>query len=210
MSEPKTVATSTEEIAPGIHHYRIQDDRINHGSDALALVDKGKVVLVDPLPLDPAVLARLGMLEAIVVTAPGHQRSAWHYRRDSKAKVYAPAGMSGTDEQGDVAYKDGDLLPGGLRAVAVTGPKAPHFVLHREGHPALLYAADLLMHEPAGIVFLSDKYLADPTAARASARRLTDRRFEIIAFGHGAPITSGGPAALAAALKKDEAARKKA
>jgi glyoxylase-like metal-dependent hydrolase (beta-lactamase superfamily II) len=209
MSEPKTVAKATEEIAHGIHHYRIHDDRINHGSDALAIVEKGKVVLVDPLPLDPAALARLGPIGAIVVTAASHQRSAWHLRRESKAKVYAPAGMGGTDEQGDVAYADGDLLPGGLRAIAVAGPKAPHFALYREAKPAMLYTADLVMHEPDGIVFLPDKYLADPPAARESIRRLTDRQFEVIAFGHGAPIRSGGPAALAAALKKDEAARKK-
>lgn len=210
MSEPKSVAKKTEQIAPGIHHFRIHDDRIDHGSDGLALVDGSNVVLIDPLPIDPAALKRLGTVGAIILTATSHQRSAWRYRRETRAKVYAPEGMSGTEERADVTYKDGDALPGGLRAVAAPGPKEPHYVLHREARPSLLYCGDLLMHEPKGIVFLPDKYLEDPDKARASARSLTDRRFEIIAFAHGAPISRDAAVALRAALGKDEASRGRA
>ena len=209
MSEPKTVATETQEIAPGIHHFRIHDERINHGSDGLAIVEDGRVVLVDPLPLDPAVLRRLGSVAAIILTSSGHQRCAWRVRRDTGAKVHAPDGVSAIDEKADVSYRDGDALPGGLRAVAVAGPKAPHYALARDGRPALLYVGDLVMHEPHGIVFLSDKYLEDPTRARASAARLADRRFDVLAFAHGGPITTGASAALQAALKKDAETRQR-
>ena len=80
MSEPKTVAQTTTEILPGLHHFKILDDRIKTQSDAYALVQAGRVVLIDPLPLDPARLARLGRVEAIVLGSPSHQRSAWRYR----------------------------------------------------------------------------------------------------------------------------------
>src|SRR5437773_612834 len=97
MSEPKTAAQTTTEILPGLHHFKILDDRIKTQSDAYALVQAGRVVLIDPLPLDPARLARLGRVEAIVLGSPSHQRSAWRYRKELNAKVHAPEGWKDLD-----------------------------------------------------------------------------------------------------------------
>src|SRR5258705_9397493 len=74
MSEPKTVAVAITEVVPGLFHYRIDDERIKSQSDAYAVARDGRVVLIDPLPLEPSVLMRLGRIEAIVLGAPGHQR----------------------------------------------------------------------------------------------------------------------------------------
>jgi hypothetical protein len=104
MSEPKTVAKTLDEVAPGLFHYSIHDERIDHLSDAYALVEKGRAVLVDPLPIEDAALARLGAIEAIVIAAPSHQRSAWRYRRQLKAKVHAPRGAAGLDEKPDFEF----------------------------------------------------------------------------------------------------------
>lgn len=63
MSEPKAVAKKLEEIVPGVYRYKVMDDRIGAESDAYALVEKGRAVLIDPLPLAESTLKRLGRIE---------------------------------------------------------------------------------------------------------------------------------------------------
>lgn len=209
MSEAKTVAKSLNEVVPGLFHIRIHDERIDHNSEAYALVDAGKVILIDPVRVEEAALKRLGPVEAIVIARPGHQRSAWHHRKASKAKVYAPAGAKELDETPDVVFKDGDRLPGGLRAVAAPGPKAPHYALYLDRGPGVLFLTDLMMHEPdAGVVFLPDKYMEEPARGPESARRLLDLKFDVVCFGHGAPITKGGRKAIEEAVKRRGAKKK--
>lgn len=204
MSEPKSVARTIAEIAPGLFHYQIHDERIDHISDGYAVVEKGEAVLVDPLPIDPAARKRLGRIAAVVIAGPSHQRSAWLYRRETKAKVHAPEGVKGLDETPDAFFREGDRLPGGLRAVQAPGPKAPHYALLFERGPGALLATDLFMNDPGKpLVFPPDKYLEDPAAARQTARRLTDLKFEILCFGHGAPITRGGRKAIEDLLARE-------
>src|SRR6266568_2717616 len=108
MSEPKSVARGLHEVVPGLFHFQIQDERINHISDGYALVEDGRVVLVDPLPIEEAALRRLGTIEAIVMATGSHQRSAWRYRKETGARVHAPDGAAGLDGKPDVAFKAGD------------------------------------------------------------------------------------------------------
>jgi glyoxylase-like metal-dependent hydrolase (beta-lactamase superfamily II) len=201
MSEPKTVAREIREVTPGVHHIQIQDDRIKHNSDAHAVVHDGRVVLIDPVPVDPQALARLGKVEAILIDAPSHQRSAWSLRRDLKVKVHAPEGATKLDEAPDATFKDGARLPGGLVAIHAPGPSAHHYALHLDRGPGVIFCGDLMMNEPQGLVFLPDKYQDDPVRSRQSARRLLDFRFEVICFGHGAPIVKGARQAIEALLK---------
>jgi len=204
MSEPKTLAKSIEEVAPGLFHYQIHDDRIDQISDGYAVVEGGKAVLVDPLPIDPVLLNRLRPVGAIIIASSTHQRSAWRYRRETGARVHAPEGIAGLDETPDAFFRDGDRLPGGLRAVHAPGPKAPHCALYLDRGPGALLCTDLLMHDPGEpIVFLPDQYLEDPAAARQSARRLGALRFEILCFGHGAPITRGGRKAIGDLVERE-------
>ena len=209
MSEPKNVARELHEVMPGLFHYQIQDDRINHISDGFAVVEGGRAVLIDPLPLDGAALERLGTIEAIVIASPSHQRSAWRYRKETGAKVHAPAGAQGLDEKPDVTFKAGDRLPGGLKAVHAPGPMSTHFALHLDRGPGAVLCPDLLMNEPQGIVFLSDKYMEEPAKGPESARKLLELKFEVLGFGHGAPITKGGRKALENFLKARPGQEKK-
>jgi len=196
MSEPKTVATEIHEVVPGVYHFQIQDERIKHNSDAHAVVHEGKVVLIDPVPVDPKALARLGKVEAVVIDSPSHQRTSWSVRRDSKAKVHAPEGAAKLDEAPDVSYKDGARLPGGLVAIHTPGPAAHHYALYLDRGPGVLFCGDLMMNEPHGLVFLPDKYQDDPVRSPQSAKRLLDFRFGVLCFGHGAPITTGARQAI--------------
>jgi hypothetical protein len=198
MSEPKTVAKQMEEVVPGVFHWQIEDERIHHISDAHAVVEGGRAVLIDPVPLAEEELKRLGSIEAIILGAPSHQRYAWSLRKKTGARVYAPKGAAARlEEKPDVEYGDGDALPGGLRAIHAPGPAAVHYVLYRKGAPGALFLTDLVMNEKdKGLVFLSDKYQDDPAQARASARKLLDLPCGSLCFGHGAPLREEGRVAL--------------
>ena len=208
MSEPKTVASFTSEIVPGLHHFKIHDERIKSQSDAYALVDGGRVVLIDPVPLEPARLAALGRVAAVVIGSPSHQRSAWRYRREHRVKVYAPEGCGDLDEKPDATYRDGDTLPGGMKAVHAPGPGGAHHALHLGGKPGVLLCTDLWHVTGTGVEFLPDKYLTDADKARDTARRLLEVDFDVLCFGHGDPIMKDGRRVASDAVRKDAAARR--
>lgn len=208
MPEPKAVATSVTEIVPGLFHFQITDERIKSQCDAYALARDGRVALIDPFRLDPARLERLGKVEAVVLGSPHHQRSAWRYRREHRAKVYAPAGAVGLDEKPDATYAAGDALPLGLKALHAPGPVPTHHVFHVDTRPGVLLCTDLLHVGAKGVEFLPDKYMNDPARARESARRLMEVDFDILCLGHGDPILKDAKKTLADVLEKDAATRR--
>ncbi len=202
MSEPKARAGEIERVAPGVWHWWVWDDRIDFRSDAHAVNgDRGKV-LIDPLPLAPGALAALGRVEAICLTAACHQRSAWRYRRRFGVRVHAPEGTRPMEEEPDVRYRDGDSLPGGLRAVRTPGPEAAHYALWRRRRPAVVFCPDLVVATEEGTLALMPADLHEsPRATRRSIRRLARLPASILCLDHGAPLTGGVAAALAAALR---------
>jgi glyoxylase-like metal-dependent hydrolase (beta-lactamase superfamily II) len=206
MSEPSGIADSVEEILPGLFHYQIFDERIEFQSDAYALVDGRRVVLIDPLPLKGAALGALGAPEAVLLAAPAHQRSAWTVRRRTGASVHAPRG-AGLDEPADVLFGDGERLPGGVRALHAPGPAEAHYVFYLAAGPGVLFLTDLILREPSGrIRFVADSNMSDPARARRSARLLLEYRFDVLCFGHGRPVPSKGRAALEELLDREAAA----
>jgi glyoxylase-like metal-dependent hydrolase (beta-lactamase superfamily II) len=205
MTEPKTIARSIAEIVPGLFHFSIQDERIKSQSDAYALVANDRVTLVDPILLDPTQLQRLGKVEAVVIGTPSHQRAAWSYRREHKAKVYAPLGWKDLEEKPDAEFKTGDPLPGGLKPLHAPGPATSHHAFIVDTRPGALLCTDLWHVGREGVEFLPDKYMNDKTRARDSARRLMELDFDILCLGHGDPILRDAKRALAEVIRKDAA-----
>ncbi|MEW6298100.1 MAG: MBL fold metallo-hydrolase [Thermodesulfobacteriota bacterium] len=204
MSEPKAVAQQVDEVVPGVWRWFVHDDRIDYESDAHAVVDNGRVVLIDPLPVAEEALRRLGTVEAICLTAKCHQRSAWRYRRQFGVPVYAPEGVRPMDEAPDVLYHAGQVLPGGLQAVHTPGPEDVHYALWLARPPGVLFCPDLLMHgEGRALEFVPAELHDDPEATRASVRHLLTLRFSVLCFNHGVPITHDPHAALRAVLEQD-------
>jgi glyoxylase-like metal-dependent hydrolase (beta-lactamase superfamily II) len=200
MSEPQAVADGVEEVAPGVWWWSVHDDRIDFLSSALAVAGPDGTVLIDPLPLTAAALAELGDVGAICLTAGTHQRSAWRYRRELGAKVYAPALSRQIEEEPDARYGDGDELPGGLHAVFTPGAGTTQhtFLLEREG---IAFVPDLFTHLPErGLRIVWDEYMHDPAEARRSIRRLLDLPFSILCLDHGAPLTDDPKSEIQALL----------
>ena len=204
MSEPKTVADTVEDVVPGVWRWHVLDERIDAESDAHAVADPGGTVLIDPLPLREAALKKLEPIVAICLTAACHQRSAWRYRRDYGAKVFAPEGCQAMDEEPDVRYRDGEMLPGGLKAIHTPGPELAHYAFWRERTPSVLFCPDLIMREADGaLAFIPAEYHEDPEATRDSVRRLLDLPFEVLCLDHGAPIAADPRLALRELLDQD-------
>lgn len=201
MSEPKEVARQIEEVVPGVWHWRVHDDRIDFVSAAHAVAGDEGAVLIDPLPLAEDALARLGPVAAILLTAGTHQRSAWRYRRELAAKVYAPALSRQIDEEPDARYGDGDTLPGGLRAVFTPGAgTTQHTFLHEDG-PAVAFVSDLLAKPPGGpLALVPAQYMHDPEEARRSLEKLLDLPFDVLCLAHGEPVREDPKSAIRSAL----------
>ena len=204
MSEPKAVAADLEEIAPGLCHWRVQDERIaGSTSGAHAIRAEEGWVLVDPLPLIEDALARLEPVAAIVLTAATHQRSAWRYRRRFGTRVWLPEGSRATDEQHDEDYGPDDALPGGLRAIHTPGPELPHYSLLLEGDPSVLFSPDLVERLSDGeLEFVPARYHDDPAETRRSVERSLELDFGILCLSHGLPITEDPHRALRGLLDR--------
>lgn len=206
MPEPGGVATFAGEILPRVYRFTMHDDRIDYQSDSYAVMEKGRTILIDPLPMGDQDLKQLGPVEAICLSASCHERSAWRYRRSLKVPIYAPQGGVDFEEPPDHRYRAGDRLPGGLLAVHAPGPTEAHYAFYLERDGGVLFCADLLTNaEAEGLAFVPGEYQDEPARTRESVRRLLDLRFETLCSNHGHPVTSGAKEAMAQALARDQA-----
>ncbi len=138
----------------------------------------------------------LGPPEAILITNRHHTRDA----KDAVERWRCPVYIHEEDAEGIAigtrpvrTYRDGDLLPGGLRVVTLEAHKTP-------GESALLCPAsdacivgDAVIGDPAGSLrMLPDDKFADPARARRALRRLLDHPFDALLLGDGVSIPQGG------------------
>jgi glyoxylase-like metal-dependent hydrolase (beta-lactamase superfamily II) len=201
VSEPQSVATEASEIAPGVWHWHLHDERINFVGSAHAVRGEQGVVLIDPLPLVPEALESLGPVEAIALTTSSHQRSSWRLRRELGVRVHAPAAVKEVEEEPDVRYSEGDRLPGGLLAIFTPGAGTFQHSLLLEREGGVLFTPDLFARPPgAPLKLLPAEFMHDPEQARRTAEQLLGYRFSILCTGHGEPVLEDAKGALSAAL----------
>jgi hypothetical protein len=193
VTEPRTTADHVERVLPWLKRWSIHDERIDFIGAAYAV----EGVLIDPLPLVPDELAQLGEIDAIVLTAGSHQRSAWRYRRELGAPVWAPALVREVEEEPDVRYEDGAELPGGFLAVFTPGAGTTQHTLLRD---RVAICPDLLLQPEDGeLGLVPDKYLYDPALARRSVETLLELPFDVLCLTHG-PVLRDDPKAAIRAL----------
>ena len=213
MSEPTTHATELETVRPDLLHWWVHDDRIDHRSDAWAILHDGRLVLIDPLPMTEPVLEALeaqGQPVAICLTGSCHQRSAWRLRKRFGIKVYAPQNAEGLEEIPDVDYAEGVALPGGLVPVHAPGPTEVHYALHLDRDEGALFCADVLKQQGEGLGFIEAAYQDAPARTRDSARRFLDLKFGVLCPAHGPAVTHRPKEAIRRALEQDGKVAKQA
>lgn len=206
MAEPNAVAEAADEVAPGVWQWGVANERIGGAeSTGHAVAGPEGTVLIDPVRLAPAALEALGGVTATLLTAQCHQRSAWRYRRELGARVWAPEGTRPMEEEPDERYRAGDLLPGGLRAVHTPGPEEVHFSFLLE--PSVLFCSDLLTnYAGGGLDFVPLQYHDDPPQTRRTVETLLDLDFEVLCLDHGSALSDDPKAAIRALLARTASA----
>ena len=204
MTEPAETAPGCEEVVEGVWHWRIANRAIGGSISSSQLVAAGgETVLVDPVRLAPEALAALPRPTATCLTAKCHQRSAWHYRDEVGAPVWAPQGTVPMDAEPDHRYAAGDSLPGGLIAVHTPGPEDVHFCFLLERDEGVLLCSDLLSRREDGdLQFVPLEYHDDPAATRRSVEGLLDLPFAVLCLDHGPPVADNPKAAIWALLER--------
>jgi len=206
VPEPGGTAKLVGEILPGVYRFTIHDDRIDFESDSYVVIEDGKAILIDPLPMAEKDLKKLGPVEAVCLTGSCHERSAWRYRRELNVPVYAPQGGVDFEETPDRWYKVHDRLPGNLLAVHTPGPTEAHYSFYLEREGGVVFCADLLTNAGVeGLAFVAGEYQDEPARTRESVRRLLDLKFETLCRNHGDPVTVGAKEAIVRALANDAA-----
>src|SRR2546428_5633855 len=188
MPEPGGTAKLVGEILPGVYRFTIHDDRIDFESDSYVVIEDGKAILIDPLPMAEKDLKKLGPVGAVCLTGSCHERSAWRYRRELNVPVYAPQGGVDFEETPDRWYKAHDRLPGNLLAVHTPGPTEAHysFFLEREG--GVVFCADLLTNAGVeGLAFVAGGYPGPAAGARETSPPLAAPQFGDLGTNHGPP-----------------------
>jgi Metallo-beta-lactamase superfamily len=202
VSEPKAVAQEAWEVAPGLWHWNLDDERIGGfiGASHAVATDEG-TVLIDPHPLAEDGLAGLGEIAAIVLTASVHQRASWRLRREFRVPVWVPAATREAEEEPDERYSEGDRMPGGLDAIFTPGAgTTQHMLLDRPRRAA--FVSDLLVRPRGGrLALLSEDLAHDPAQLRETVEtRLLALDVDILCLGHGEPVTDDPKGALRATL----------
>jgi hypothetical protein len=141
---------------------------------------------------------------AIVLTLPWHERSTVTVRDRYGAAVWMPARYSGRDHLRASRYAEGDELPGGLTALAVTGQAAEQ-LLYVPLHRGLVVGDAILGTGEGGLVVNPLGWLDEATPEELagfvpSLRSLLELEVETVVPSHGPPVLADGREALRAAL----------
>jgi glyoxylase-like metal-dependent hydrolase (beta-lactamase superfamily II) len=191
-----------KEILSGIYQWSWFSDEKGYDFNGHLIVTGAERVMIDPPPLsaeDGGWLQKQGPIAGIILTNRGHVREAEAYRKQFKTTVLAPvpdAPLIGIKI--DRTFKDGDLLPGGLKAIHVPDGKSPgESALFLDRGKGILILGDALIGKTPGRLNLMppEKY-RDPSKAREGIRVLLKQSFDTILLGDGASILTGGRDAI--------------
>ena len=159
-------------------------------------------VIVDPPPMsiDDKQDLSINGVKAVILTNRDHVREAMECRLLLNTQVWVPE--ADAPEMGSItidhAYKDGDPLPAGLKAVSISNGKSPgESALYLNQHGGVFILGDALIGKPDGTLSLlpADRY-ADVKKAKEGLRRLLEYDFDVVLVGDGKPILTGGKKAV--------------
>jgi glyoxylase-like metal-dependent hydrolase (beta-lactamase superfamily II) len=190
------------EILPGIYQWSWFSQEKGYDFNGHLVVADTERVMIDPPPLSPedgAWLQKLGPIAGIILTNRDHVREAEAYRKQFKTIVLAPvqdAPLMGIKI--DRTFKDGDLLPGGIKAIHIPDGKSPgesSLFLNR-GKGILILGDALIGKTPGRLNLMPPEKYRDPSKAHEGIRVLLKQSFDTILLGDGAPILTGGRQAI--------------
>jgi hypothetical protein len=196
-----------KELLPGIFHWRVTHPDIHIDVDSYYVSALQPACLIDPLePRAGIDWFRERQVPAnIYLTNRLHDRHSRQFLNAFGVRVWChEAGLHEfADGSLDVtAFRFGDELPGGVRAlqVGVLCPEETGFLLPVAG--GVLSIGDAMINEDGELGFVPDSLIGDDPAAikqelRAALLRICEQEvFDHVLFAHGAPIIGGGKKSL--------------
>ena len=150
MAEPRARADRIERLFPWLWYWSIADERINdHRSVSYAVRTDDGLMVIDPVPLAAPLQDEFTDVGGLFMTHGNHQRSTWRLRDELGVEVYAPASVTGLDQEPDVRVDEATTLPGGLRAVSAKAfADACYLTFTHADGTGVLFCGDLICHDP--------------------------------------------------------------
>jgi glyoxylase-like metal-dependent hydrolase (beta-lactamase superfamily II) len=187
-----------KELFPGVFSWSWYSQEKQYDFNGHALISKEGRVLVDPPFLteeDQAWMERHVPFKAILLTNRDHVRESDELRKQWGIPIWAPALDAPLMEiPVDDVYRDGGLLPGGLKAIHIPDNKSPgESALWLDRESGILILGDALIGVPAGQLSLMppEKY-SSVDRARAGLRVLLSHTFDKVLVGDGASVLRDG------------------
>ena len=179
--------------------------KVDFNSYALKTTDG--VVFIDPVQPDPALAEKfdaLGEPLAIILTNAHHDRAAGWFRKRYSVQIYAhERAQSDCDTKIDMRAVSGEMLPGKLKTIFLTGVTTSEMALFTKQSGGILFIGDALLNPGGdGLQLLPDQFIEDKKQARESLRKLAEYNFKIATFAHGDPIIKNAKKAITGFLKK--------
>ena len=194
-------------LLPGIYHWRVSHPDIHIEVDSYYVSALRLAFLIDPLaPQEGMEWFRVRPVPAhIYLTNLLHDRHCQRFIESFGVTVWChEAGLHEfADGRLDVtAFRHGDKLPGGVRAleVSVLCPEETALLLPTAG--GVLSIGDAIINEDGELGFVPDTLIGeDPPAIKrglkAALLRICEQEtFDHLLFAHGNPIIGGGKEAL--------------
>lgn len=195
------------EILPGTWTWPWFSERHGYDFNGYLFLHSSGNLAVDPVEMSDATLdelARFGVAR-VLITNRNHTRASRHVRERTGARVAIhPADARHALEQG--ACVDEDLRVGqhiGPFMVVDAHGKSPGEVALHWPERRILVVGDACVGKPPGsCALLPESVIDDPATLRHSLARIgREIDFDTLLFGDGAPILSGGRAALETLVK---------
>lgn len=192
-------AQDIDEVSPGIFVWQTYDNKVKADLFSTALETGAGTYVVDPIPLDPENLLRLGAHRKVVgicATNANHARATAVFARTFLAPVFVHADLLGTaDFPHATGVQESERFAPGLTGIAIDGGPLGEMALHCNENGGTMVLGDALINfEPHGFGLLPAKYCQDARLMGRSLRKLLDYGFARMFFAHGTPILSGARA----------------
>lgn len=198
-----------KEIVSGIFAWSWLSPNHGYNFNGYALSSADGLIVVDPAIIDDSNLSELreiGNPVAILLTNKDHERISYKLRDLFGSKIFIhELDVSFLKYPPDHVFKDGERLPGGIKAINVSNNKSSGESALLIEERGILFIGDAIIGWPKGEFSLLPpvKYL-DPKKAKESIRKLLDYDFDTVLVGDGESIIEGGEEAIRRFLDRDE------
>lgn len=205
MSESNAKASVVNQIFPWLLHFSIIDERIDDfRGDSYAIKSSDGLIIIDPSQLEEDIKQEVSKAKYVILTAGGHQRSSWRYRKEFGAKVYAPVGSNGLDEEPDHWYGSGseEKLPAGIEFIEGTWYSGYYHLLYTHSDETkVLFCGDLITQSEGGPYrFPTGERMPPYEKAREEVKKLLELSAKSLCPSHADPTAEGCDRALQSVL----------